>query len=78
MAFRANSPIYPTGVHIYHKGDVIVEGTGYLHEGVNDGSDRLIMRVTCFMPKGEPLAETDRSKCAAARQQNPVGGHVGL
>ncbi len=57
------APIYPGGVHIYRAGDAIIEGEGYIHEGVNEGTVPVILEVTYLIEKGEPLAETDLAKC---------------
>jgi quercetin dioxygenase-like cupin family protein len=57
--------IYPEGVHVYATGDSIVEGAGYVHEGRNEGDEDLILWVTYVIPEGEPLAQTDLSKCDA-------------
>jgi quercetin dioxygenase-like cupin family protein len=57
------APIYPTGVHEYHAGDAIIEGEGYIHEGRNEGTEPMVLDVTYIIEAGEPLAETDLSKC---------------
>lgn len=57
------APIYPGGVHVYEAGDAIVEGEGYVHEGVNEGTVPVILDVTYLIENGEPLAETDLAKC---------------
>lgn len=57
------APIYPDGVHTYTAGDAIVEGSGYVHEGRNLGTENVVLWVTYVIPTGEPLAETDLSKC---------------
>lgn len=57
------APIYPSGVHEYHAGDAIIEGEGYIHEGMNEGTEPVILEVTYLIEDGEPLAETDLSKC---------------
>ncbi|MFJ8896813.1 hypothetical protein ACIRCZ_19680 [Leifsonia sp. NPDC102414] len=73
-----HAPIYPTGVHTYHKGDAIIEGPGYLHDGKNDGRGNTVLKVTYFTPQGKPLAETDPAKCAAIEKQQSGGNHGGL
>lgn len=55
--------IYPEGVHVYRAGDAIVEGAGYPHEGRNEGDTDVVLWVNYVIPEGEPLAETDLSKC---------------
>lgn len=55
--------MYPGGVHVYRAGDSIIEGAGYRHEGVNEGPDDLVLMVTYVIREGQPLAETDLSKC---------------
>ena len=55
--------IYPTGVHVYETGDSIIEGAGYQHEGRNEGDVDVILWVTYVIEEGEPLAETDLTRC---------------
>lgn len=57
------APIYPGGVHVYRAGDAIVEGAGYVHEGKNEGTVDMVLRVTYVTPEGKPLAETDLANC---------------
>jgi quercetin dioxygenase-like cupin family protein len=57
------APIYPTGVHVYSAGDSIIEGAHYVHEGKNEGTVPVVLTVTYVIPQGDPLAETDLSKC---------------
>lgn len=57
------APTYPGGVHEYEEGDAIIEGAGYIHEGVNEGDVDVVLWVTYVIPEGEPLAETDLTKC---------------
>ena len=57
--------IYPTGVHVYKTGDSIIEGASYQHEGRNEGDVDVILWVTYIIEDGEPLAETDLSRCGA-------------
>lgn len=57
------APIYPGGVHIYRTGDALVEGAGYVHEGRNEGTVDLVLRVTYVTPEGQPLAESDLANC---------------
>lgn len=57
------APIYPGGVHVYRAGDAIVEGSGYVHEGKNEGDVDLVLRVTYVTPEGQPLAESDLANC---------------
>jgi len=59
------APIYPGGVHEYAAGDAIVEGADYVHEGVNEGTEPVILEVTYVIEAGEPLAETDLTRCEA-------------
>ncbi|MBD8022131.1 cupin [Microbacterium sp. Sa1CUA4] len=59
------APVYPTGVREYEEGDAIIEGAGYIHEGVNEGDVDVVLWVTYVIPEGDPLAETDLSKCDA-------------
>jgi len=55
--------IYPGGVHVYQEGDSIVEGAGYRHEGRNEGDVDVVLWVTYIITEGEPLAETDLTRC---------------
>ncbi|MGX5681090.1 cupin domain-containing protein [Schumannella luteola] len=55
--------IYPDGVHVYSAGESIVEGAEYVHEGVNEGDEDVVLWVTYITPEGKPLAETDLTKC---------------
>lgn len=57
------APIYPTGVHEYQAGDAILEGPHYAHEGVNEGTEPVVLEVAYLIPEGYPLAETDLGKC---------------
>jgi len=59
------APIYPSGVHEYVAGDAIIEGAGYVHEGVNEGTEPVVLEVTYLIEQGQPLAETDLTKCDA-------------
>jgi quercetin dioxygenase-like cupin family protein len=61
--FTHYAPIYPGGVHTYVAGDSLVEGAGYVHEGKNLGTTDVVLLVTYIIRKGDPLAETDLSKC---------------
>lgn len=58
------APIYPSGVHIYTAGDAIIEGADYIHEGVNEGTEPVVLWVTYLIDVGEPLAETDLARCS--------------
>lgn len=60
-----HAAIYPGGVHVYKKGDSIIEGKGYRHEGRNEGKVDTVLWVTYIIPEGKPLAETDLKKCDA-------------
>lgn len=57
------APVYPGGEHVYQAGDSLVEGAGYVHEGVNEGSEDLVLLVTYVTEAGQPLAETDLERC---------------
>lgn len=65
------APIYPSGVHEYVAGDAIVEGAGYVHEGVNEGTVPVVLEVTYLIEHGEPLAQTDLAQCDA--RASPAG-----
>lgn len=60
------APIYPNGVHKYKKGDSIFEGSGYVHQGKNLGDTDVVLMVTYVTPKGDPLSETDLSRCSGS------------
>lgn len=57
------APVYPGGVHTYTGGDAITEGSGYIHEGRNEGSTDVVLWVTYVTPEGKPLAETNLDNC---------------
>jgi quercetin dioxygenase-like cupin family protein len=57
------APIYPGGVHVYETGDSIVEGEGYIHEGINEGTEDVVLLVTYVIAEGQPLAQTDLTQC---------------
>ncbi|MFI1967022.1 cupin domain-containing protein [Streptomyces pathocidini] len=59
--------VHPGGVHVYKPGDSVVEGSGYIHEGRNEGTADVVLWVTYVTPKGKPLAEPDLGKCASPR-----------
>jgi quercetin dioxygenase-like cupin family protein len=61
--FSHYAPTYPTGEHTYVAGDSLVEGAHYVHEGKNEGTQDVVLLVTYIIPNGDPLAETDLSKC---------------
>lgn len=54
---------HPGGVRVYAAGEAIIEGAGYPHEGVNEGEVPVVLWVTYVIPEGEPLAETDLTRC---------------
>ncbi|WP_414166795.1 cupin domain-containing protein [Streptoverticillium reticulum] len=51
------------GTHTYKAGDSVIEGSGYVHQGVNNGTEDVVLWVTYVTPEGKPLAETDLTKC---------------
>lgn len=57
------APTHPGGVREYEEGDAVVEGAGYVHEGVNEGDVDVVLWVTYVIPEGDPLAETDLALC---------------
>jgi quercetin dioxygenase-like cupin family protein len=61
--FTHYAPVYPSGVHTYVAGDSVIEGAGYVHQGKNLGTTDVVLLVTYIIPRGDPLAETDLSKC---------------
>jgi quercetin dioxygenase-like cupin family protein len=62
--FTHRAPIYPDGVHIYEAGDTVIEGASYVHEGLNEGDEDLVLLVTYVTEEGKPLAETELANCA--------------
>lgn len=62
--FTHYAPVYPDGVHVYEAGDSIVEGAHYVHEGKNEGTEDVVLLVTYVIADGDPLAETDLTKCS--------------
>lgn len=58
-----HAPVYPGGVHVYSAGDSLVEGAGYVHEGVNEGDEDVVLLVTYVIEEGMPLAQTDLALC---------------
>ncbi len=63
--FTHYAPVYPEGVHVYQAGDAIIEGVGYVHQGVNEGTEPVVLLVTYVIPDGQPLAQTDLALCDA-------------
>ncbi|MFE0104647.1 cupin domain-containing protein [Streptomyces sp. NPDC059009] len=61
------APVHPGGVRTFKAGESIVEGSGYVHEGRNEGKKDVVLWVTYMTPEGKPLAEPDLSKCDAKR-----------
>jgi quercetin dioxygenase-like cupin family protein len=61
--FTHYAPVYPGGVHTYTAGQSVIEGAGYVHEGKNLGTEDVVLLVTYIIPEGDPLSETDLSKC---------------
>jgi quercetin dioxygenase-like cupin family protein len=55
--------MYPEGVHVYKTGDSIIEGSGYIHQGKNEGDENVVLWVTYITPEGKPLAETELANC---------------
>jgi len=53
------APVHPGGVRVYRKGEAILEGSGYVHEGRNEGAEPVVLLATYLTPRGEPLAEAD-------------------
>ncbi|WP_440710607.1 cupin domain-containing protein [Herbiconiux sp. YIM B11900] len=62
--FTHYAPVYPDGVHVYEAGDSIIEGAHYVHEGKNEGTEDVVLLVTYVIADGDPLAETDLTKCS--------------
>ncbi|MFD7029260.1 cupin domain-containing protein [Streptomyces sp. NPDC059917] len=61
------APDHEGGVRVYRAGDSVVEGSGYVHEGRNEGSEDMVLWVTYVTPEGKPLAESDLAHCGAGR-----------
>jgi len=55
--------VYPGGVRRYTTGESAIEGSGYVHEGRNEGSENVILWVISLTPEGKPLTETDLTRC---------------
>lgn len=53
------APTHPGGVKTFSQGDAVLEGSGYVHEGRNEGTEPVVLLATYLTPKGEPLAEAD-------------------
>ncbi|WP_369382849.1 cupin domain-containing protein [Streptomyces sp. cg36] len=51
------APVHPGGIRVYAAGEVVREGSGYRHEGVNEGTEDLVMWVIYVSPRGLPLTE---------------------
>lgn len=51
------------GVRVYRQGESILEGSGYIHEGMNEGDEDVVLLVTYLTPKGSPPAETNLRRC---------------
>lgn len=63
--FTHYAPTYPDGVHVYSAGESIIEGAGYVHQGVNESDADVVLLVTYVIEDGEPLAQTDLALCDA-------------
>jgi quercetin dioxygenase-like cupin family protein len=61
--FTHYAPVYPDGVRVYEAGDAIVEGAHYVHQGVNEGTEDVVLLVTYVIEEGQPLAQTDLALC---------------
>lgn len=53
------APVHAGGVRVYRRGEAILEGSGYVHEGRNESGEPVVLLATYLTPKGEPLAEPD-------------------
>ena len=53
------APTHPGGVATFSEGDAVLEGSGYVHEGRNEGTEPVVLLATYLTPKGAPLAEAD-------------------
>ncbi|MFF4409556.1 cupin domain-containing protein [Streptomyces sp. NPDC001262] len=51
------------GTHVYKAGDAVIEGSGYVHQGYNKGTEDVVLWVTYVTPEGKPLAENDLARC---------------
>jgi len=61
--FTHYAPTYPDGVHVYTAGESIIEGSGYVHQGVNESDEDVVLLVTYVIEEGQPLAQTDLTLC---------------
>lgn len=53
------APVHAGGVRVYRRGEAILEGSGYVHEGRNESGEPVVLLATYLTPRGEPLAEPD-------------------
>lgn len=51
------------GTRTYKAGESVIEGSGYVHQGLNKGTEDVVLWVTYVTPEGKPLAETDLAQC---------------
>ncbi len=61
--FTHYAPVYPDGVRVYTAGESIIEGSGYVHQGVNESDEDVVLLVTYVIEEGQPLSQTDLSLC---------------
>ena len=61
--FTHYAPVYPDGVRVYTAGESIIEGEGYVHQGINESDEDVVLLVTYVIEEGQPLAQTDLTLC---------------
>lgn len=57
------SETYLGGVRVYRAGDSVVESARYVYEGINEGSEALVLTMTYIIAQGEPLQQRDLTMC---------------
>lgn len=60
------SESFPGGSRTFRAGQAIVEDAKLPHEAFNEGTEDVVLMVTYVTPVGEPLVETDLSRCEAS------------
>jgi len=66
-----DAPAQDGGHQVFGPGSALVEGSGYLHQGRNEGSTPVVLVVTYVTPAGTPLGDTNPATCAGYPQTDP-------
>lgn len=66
-----DAPPQDGGHQVFGPGTALVEGSGYLHQGRNEGTVPVIMVVTYVTPVGTPLSNTSPATCSGYPQTDP-------